>query len=94
MRYTFGMKHESPVDSQKEVSKEAAPTKQPWEVTQKEYLDKNRIAISIGRKDIDLLRLEHYKSIEQALSEGKPVPPEVLAEYPDLAKTKVVDKKE
>jgi len=29
----------------------------------------------------------HRARIKQALSEGKPVPPEVLADYPDLAKT-------
>jgi hypothetical protein len=28
----------------------------------------------------------HRASIQRALSEGKPVPPEVLADYPDLAK--------
>ncbi|MFA5150832.1 MAG: hypothetical protein WC433_08075, partial [Candidatus Omnitrophota bacterium] len=30
--------------------------------------------------------LKHKGIIEQAISEGKPVPPEVLAEYPDLVK--------
>jgi len=30
----------------------------------------------------------HRWAIEQALSEGKPVPPEVLADYPDLQKAK------
>ena len=28
----------------------------------------------------------HYTAVESALKEGKPVPPEVLADYPDLAK--------
>ena len=31
------------------------------------------------------LSTRHRKSIQQALAEGKPVPPEVLADYPDLA---------
>lgn len=30
----------------------------------------------------------HKEAIQQALSEGKPVPPEVLADYPDLAQQK------
>ena len=34
--------------------------------------------------DIDPAPSEHKKLVEQALKEGKPVPPEVLAEYPDL----------
>jgi len=40
--------------------------------------------------------LEHRKAVQQALSENKPVPPEVLAEYPELkAKPKdVFDKAE
>lgn len=33
-------------------------------------------------------RALHRKIIEQALASGKPVPPEVLADYPDLAKPK------
>ena len=32
-------------------------------------------------------RLDHQVDVAKALSEGKPVPPEVLAEYPDLAKS-------
>ncbi len=31
-------------------------------------------------------RTAHRESVERALREGKPVPPEVLADYPDLAK--------
>lgn len=36
----------------------------------------------------------HKESIGKALSEGKPVPPEVLAEYPELAKGEVAAKPE
>jgi len=44
------------------------------------------------QKDIDMMvepplfgESHHKQLIEKALSEGKPVPPEVLADYPDLA---------
>lgn len=33
----------------------------------------------------------HFNTVEQALKEGKPVPPEVLADYPDLAKKYGID---
>lgn len=37
-----------------------------------------------AEKQRDLIR-RHQQAVEQALSEGKPVPPEVLKDYPDLA---------
>lgn len=37
---------------------------------------------NIKRKQIALIR--HKAQIQQAFSEGKPVPAEVLADYPDL----------
>ena len=71
---------------------EADEVKQPWEMTREEYLgdiygeeqvptepyyDK---AKPIGKSGI-----EHHKAVQKALSEGLPVPAEVLAGYPDLA---------
>ncbi|MDD4987172.1 MAG: hypothetical protein PHQ43_15650, partial [Dehalococcoidales bacterium] len=35
-----------------------------------------------------LTQIKHEQAVKQALSEGKPVPPEVLKDYPDLAKAK------
>jgi len=40
----------------------------------------------------DLALKAHKKSIEKALASGKPVPAEVLAEYPELAKEKPAEK--
>ncbi len=38
----------------------------------------------VGR-EVAAKRVEHRRAIAKALSEGKPVPPEVLKDYPDLA---------
>lgn len=51
--------------------------KQPYEMTLAEWTDKTPIKGNAG--------YTHRIEIEKALSEGKPVPPEVLADYPDLA---------
>jgi len=69
------------------VTEKPAPTeiagkpKEPWEMTREEYR-KEYIRSDYPYKDIPT----HRKSVREALSEGKPVPPEVLADYPDLAK--------
>lgn len=71
----------------------------PWNVTRNEYVTKHvrqgleSVAGSI-KTEADRQRYAgefqqsyekaHRKSVEKALSEGKPVPPEVLADYPDL----------
>ena len=44
-------------------------------------LDKRRSEVM---KVVDDRTLEHYRIVAKALSEGKPVPPEVLKDYPDL----------
>lgn len=62
--------------------------KEPWEMTREEYTK------SIGKKPKEIIRRTwtpeslHGREIKEALSLGKPVPPEVLAEYPELAKAK------
>ena len=69
-----------------------AVAKEPWQMTQDEFekdllQDYNETAkrlklplkIDIGESTM------HKWIIEQALSEGKPVPPEVLRDYPELA---------
>jgi hypothetical protein len=38
-----------------------------------------------------LKKPEHHEAVQQALSENKPVPPEVLAEYPDLKTQEATD---
>jgi len=65
--------------------------KQPWQMTRRQY-DKNLFdtegGFQTGIRDIGEAEARirmHKEYITEALSEGKPVPSEVLAEYPDLA---------
>ncbi|HUU12186.1 MAG TPA: hypothetical protein VM182_00585, partial [Terriglobia bacterium] len=55
----------------------AAKAKEPWQETRKEVLD--RLA---GNAQMSL----HRRAVARAFEEGKPVPPEVLKDYPELAK--------
>ena len=64
----------------------AGAAKEPWQMTFSEFvhaesLREKGIAIISGRN----VARDHELLVKQALFEGKPVPPEVLAEYPDLA---------
>lgn len=73
----------NPVQSEPEAVK-----KEPWEMTQREYLlfqrndfgDKWHVAYEFE------VPKEHKALIEQALKQGKPVPAEVLKDYPELNK--------
>jgi len=75
--------------------------KEPWQMTKSEYIESyKRSAISGARaeglgiiktnqlkeKYAQLAPIHHAQKLKQALSEGKPVPSEVLADYPELAK--------
>ena len=53
-------------------------TKQPWQMTQKEWIDGHIKSPGM-----------HRESVRLALSEGKPVPPEVLKNYPELVQGSV-----
>lgn len=76
-----------------EVSKEAMPVseegvKQPWEMTRKEFVDSSMDPNNPeGTLDKKTARSLHKFEVQDALSKGKPVPPEVLADYPDLQPT-------
>ncbi len=48
--------------------------KEKWQMTSDEFMDKTGAS-----------RLAHYGHVKDALEAGKPVPPEVLAGFPDLA---------
>ena len=77
------------------------PNKEPWQMTRREFMEswirpqaklRGDTEAQI-QKDIDMMvepplfgESHHKQLIETALSEGKPVPPEVLKDYPDLAK--------
>lgn len=74
--------------------------KEPWQMTKDDYvgeryetevakdverLRKQGIIASPNRSGIASgLNFDHKQAVKRALAEGKPVPPEVLAEYPDL----------
>lgn len=47
---------------------------------------------SISQKNPGSLSLRHKQAIQQALAEGKPVPAEVLADYPDLQPAPIDDR--
>lgn len=80
--------------------------KEPWQMTQAEYIKKNMAerlppskktsALTLGaradQEGIMWFRLAHQHAVGKALSEGKPVPPEVLKYYPELAKAGEVEK--
>jgi hypothetical protein len=93
----------------KDLANQKATTREPWQMTQREWNDahwENRY-ISLGdslsdaervKRAKETVRLEygiylsgragegviHEQVVKKALSEGKPVPPEVLKDYPDL----------
>ncbi len=52
-----------------------------WEVPQAVYADSTG---NLGGGARKLMESDHREYVERALAEGKPVPPEVLADYPDL----------
>ena len=72
--------------------------KEPWKMTRSEYvkvadnLKRNPVIEKRFKRDypVELTqetadKVYHQYEVEQAISEGKPVPPEVLKDYPDLA---------
>jgi hypothetical protein len=85
----------------------ASETKQPWEMTRKEFATtatvsrgNNFIAVESPHdgsdfvirsletskySDSDAIGQSHRDYVKTAIRAGKPVPPEVLADYPDLA---------
>ncbi len=80
----------------------AIAAKEPWQMTNKEWLAKaeelrsakpvislpeHEIYMKVAQKDALGRSIAHRQTIEKALSEGKPVPSEVLKDYPELATT-------
>lgn len=71
----------------------AAPkAKEPWEMTKAEWIDAtnkkyaedNAKLRAQGFSGVTPNENAHYNQVKHALEAGKPVPPEVLADYPDL----------
>ena len=67
--------------------KESNPgAKELWEMTLEQYaLEKGARPAWVKAGYGETYRT-HKRAVERAISEGKPVPPEVLADYPDLLK--------
>ena len=57
--------------------------KESWEVTRTIYADATGYLAGGARS---LVEYDHREAVESALRDGKPVPPEVLADYPDLSR--------
>jgi len=62
----------------------AATTKEPWQMTRDEFVASPPADIAKNSNKAEFLSGYHHASIKRALSEGKQVPPEVLADYPEL----------
>jgi hypothetical protein len=59
--------------------------KQPWEMTKKEFVDRSIDPSNPeGTLDKKTARSLHQYEVQDAVEKGKPVSPEVLADYPDL----------
>ena len=64
-----------------------AGVKEPWDMTQEEWVEQQGKLVSgqTVAKTKKLARLLHKDHVKIWLAEGKPVSPEALAKYPDLA---------
>jgi hypothetical protein len=94
----FGMREKptepAPIEPTAEVAREpvGVEAKESWEMTWGEQLAEyeKEIGRPISAKNIRPIQMKHLEDIKQALSEGKPVPESVLAEYPDLEPEKKI----
>lgn len=79
--------------------KKSNPGKEPWQMTKGEFTEyiktmpRSYREALIGGEGRELVveaartgKSTHQQLVEKALSEGKPIPPEVLADYPELVK--------
>ena len=73
-----------------EAAKLAEPAaKEPWQMTKEEWLDRPAGSVDVvrgvgGAERLRIIEARHKVAVERALAAGKPVPAEVLADYPDL----------
>ena len=79
------------VISFKEAEPKPAPAvKEPWEMTQKDYITRKfEIASKLkgaSRPRPSILQPEHERLVRQAFERGEKIPLEVLTDYPDLTK--------
>lgn len=63
--------------------------KEEWQITKSDYIfyrkEPQNFRVPLSQQE-QILAQQHERVVRQALSEGKSVPPEVLKDYPDLAK--------
>lgn len=65
--------------------------KEPWQMKRDEYIKNELHGIGAQRRgNRIILKYMHRRYVKIALSEGKPVPPEVLVDYPEYAKPPVL----
>lgn len=76
-----------------ETTSPSTTAKEPWQMTLEEYAYGEARRLGEAKPRIDWVKAgygQHYRdhkaSVKYALSKGKPVPPEVLKDYPDLAR--------
>lgn len=79
------------IDDGKPVPLNLIPENSMWKITRKEYINSSNYPLipenNPSRESLKLsLESNHKKLVTTAIKEGKPVPPEVLAEYPNLQK--------
>lgn len=75
-----------------EPSSQAAPAKEPWQMTRDEFVasELSKLSEHAPQTTRDMRKKEYIQKhknsiIPLAISQGKPVPPEVLKDYPGLA---------
>lgn len=72
---------------QKDLFTGPVASREPWEMTRTEYGESLR---GLSRKEPEFAKIlfhNHTSDVKNAIIEGKPVPAEVLAEYPELQRT-------
>lgn len=90
-RYTLEQARKRLAEEKPVAEAPAPPTaKEPWEMTRKawdKYLFDTEGGFQTKPRDIQAVEVRnqaHRQYVESAIKEGKPIPPEVLKDYPDL----------
>ena len=77
---------------EKPVAPPTAAAKEPWQMTRAEWIEDTRRKLepdnaklrAQGYQGATPNESAHYNTVKNAIAAGKPVPPEVLADYPDI----------
>jgi hypothetical protein len=85
--------HEAIRVAAKKPTAEVKPAKEPWEMTREEWIEATRKKLEPTNVELKAKGFSgetkpnenaHYYTVKHALEKGKPVPVEVLKDYPDL----------